>query len=168
MLFTNTVFIGIDPTAGKRPFVYAALDRELNLIAVDHGSIDEVLAFTAAHNQAFVGVCAPKRPNQRLMADDQFRQDLNPVPVPGRWIKFRVADYFLRQHNIRTTAISDSGDECPGWMQMGFHLYNRLDDIGYSPYPHEEAERQFAEVYPHASFTALLGRLPFQKISLDF
>jgi len=43
MLFTQTTFIGIDPTAGQRPFVYAALDSDLRLLALGEGDLDEVL-----------------------------------------------------------------------------------------------------------------------------
>jgi len=47
MFFTNTTFMGIDPTAGVRPFTYAALDSDLQLMALGQGDIDEVLAFVA-------------------------------------------------------------------------------------------------------------------------
>ena len=45
MFYTNSTFIGIDPTAGEKPFVYAALDHELRLLALGHGSIDDILGF---------------------------------------------------------------------------------------------------------------------------
>ena len=31
MLFNEATFIGVDPTAGKEPFVYAAIDHRLRL-----------------------------------------------------------------------------------------------------------------------------------------
>ncbi len=34
MLFKDTVFIGIDPPSGEKSLTYAALDKELNLIAM--------------------------------------------------------------------------------------------------------------------------------------
>jgi len=51
MFYTNSTFIGIDPTAGEKPFVYAALDHELRLLALGHGSIDDILAFAAGQRQ---------------------------------------------------------------------------------------------------------------------
>ena len=171
MLFTDTVFFGIDPTAGKRPFIYAAIDKDLNLIVTGQGTIDDVLAFAAAQNHAIVGVCSPQRPNTGLMAQEGYRQKLKPIPNPGRYVNFRVVEYLLRQHNIRIPQTPGKEDDCPGWMRMGFQLYRRLEELGYRSSSQvengEENGRQYAEVYPHASFCALLGVLPFPKRSLE-
>ena len=35
MLFSDMVYVGLDPTAGKRPMHYAALDNQLRLVALD-------------------------------------------------------------------------------------------------------------------------------------
>jgi len=51
MFFTNTTFMGIDPTAGVRPFTYAALDSDLQLMALGQGDMDEVLAFVAGQRR---------------------------------------------------------------------------------------------------------------------
>lgn len=171
MLFTDTVFFGIDPTAGKRPFVYAAIDKDLNLIITDQGTIDDVLAFAAAQNHTIVGVCSPRRPNIGLMAQEEYRQQLKPIPNPGRYLDFRVVEYLLRQHNIRIPQTPGKEENCPGWMYMGFQLYKRLEELGYQPFTQPENEdedgRQYVEVYPHASFCALLGVLPFPKRTLE-
>ena len=47
MLFNETTFIGIDPTAGKRPMAYAALDRDLRPLALGEGDLDAVAAFVS-------------------------------------------------------------------------------------------------------------------------
>ena len=52
MLFTHTTFIGIDPTAGVRPFTYTALNNKLELLALGQGNMDEVLAFVAGQRGA--------------------------------------------------------------------------------------------------------------------
>jgi len=41
MLFTHTAYIGIDPTAGRSPFTYAALDDERNLLALADGELED-------------------------------------------------------------------------------------------------------------------------------
>jgi len=167
MLFTNTMFFGIDPTAGKLPFIFGAIDQDLNVMVIDKGPLDDVLAFAAAQRQAIVGVCAPRRPNQGLMADEALRQSLTPIPNPGRWVDFRLVEYLLWQRNIRIPRTPASEEDCPRWMQNGFQLYQRLEALGYRAYPDEEAERQYIEVYPHASYCALLGVLPFAKRTLE-
>ena len=67
-LFTETTFVGIDPTAGQRPFVYAALNAELQLLAIGLGEINNVLAFVAGQQQALVaaytGCLAANTPEQ--------------------------------------------------------------------------------------------------------
>ncbi len=167
MFFSPTTFIGIDPTAGQKPLVYAALDDDLRLLALGRGAMDEVLAFVAGQRQAVAAVCSPRQPNQGLMAQDDVRAELSPPPRPGRWIDFRVADYLLRQHNISIPQTNADPKKNPNWMQMGFTLHRRLESLGYPPYPATGSSRQCLEVYPHASYTVLLGQLPFPKYTLE-
>lgn len=166
MLFTHITYIGIDPTAGKRPMVYAALDNDLRLLALDRGSLDDVLAFVAGQRQAAVAVNAPLCPNQGLMAREKVRQHLFPTPRPGRWMNFRVVEYQLRQHNIRVPQTASREQDCPNWMRTGFTLYHRLDNLGYRPYPTDESKHQYLEVYPHACYAVLLDQNPLPKRTL--
>ena len=167
MLFSNLTFIGIDPTAGQRPFTYAALDNDLRMLALGQGDMDDILAFVAGQRQAYVAVNAPNRPNQGLLADPQVRQSLDPPPRPGRWLDFRVAEYQLRQHNIHIPQTPGDEHASPNWMQMGFKLFRRLETLDYQPYQTDGARRQYMESYPHASFTLLLGVVPFPKHTLE-
>jgi hypothetical protein len=167
MFPSNTTFLGIDPTAGHRPFCYAALDSDLHLLALGKGTLDDILAFLAGQRSAFVAVSAPRRPNQGLMQQPLFREQLSPVPRPGRWSNFRLAEYQLRQHNISCPQTPAQESQCSNWMQMGFTLYRRLEALGYCPYPATEASLQYLEVYPFACFCTLLGLIPFPKHTLE-
>jgi hypothetical protein len=126
-----------------------------------------VLAFTAGQRQALVGVCAPRRPNQGVMARPEVRQNLNPPPNPGRWENFRLADYRLRQHNLSIPQTPADEEQAPNWMRNGFALFHRLELLGYHGYPHDQAERQTLEVYPYACYAVMLGVLPFPKHTLE-
>lgn len=167
MFFTHTTFIGVDPTAGVRPFTYAALDGDLQLMALGQGDMDEVLAFVAGQRAALVAVCAPRRPNLGLMEKPEVRAGLVPVPRPGRWTNFRMAEYQLRQLNITIPQTPAREADCPNWMRMGFHLYHRLEDLDYRAFPDGDGIRQCLEVYPHACFTVLLDHPPFPKHTLE-
>jgi hypothetical protein len=167
MFSDRTTFIGIDPTAGQRPFVYAALDGDLRLLALGQGSMDDILAFVAGQRQAAVAVCAPRRPNLRLMERAEVREQLLPPPRPGRWTNFRMAEYLLRQHNISAPKTANREKDCPNWMRMGFTLHRRLEGLGYTVYPDQDSPRVSIEVYPHAFFTTLLGQAPFPKYTLE-
>jgi len=167
MFFSEYTFMGIDPTAGQRPFPYVALDGDLSLLAIGEGPMEEVLAFAAGQRQALVAICSPHRPNQGLLAREEVRAALSPAPRPGRWMDFRLAEYELYQQAVYIPQTRRREEECPGWMRMGFALYRRLEKLGYRPYPSDQAECQFIEVYPHAAFAGLLGVLPFPKESLE-
>jgi hypothetical protein len=167
MFFSQTTFLGIDPTAGIRPFTYAALDSDLKLIALGQANLDEVLAFVAGQRAAVVAVCAPRRPNLGLMGKSDIREGLSPVPRPGRWTNFRLAEYQLRQMNITAPQTPAHAADCPNWMRMGFTLYHRLENLNYQDYPDGDSPHQCLEVYPHASFTVLLDRIPLPKHSLE-
>jgi len=167
VLFTNATFIGIDPTASERPIVYAAIDHECQLLALGEGALDDVLAFAAGQKQAIVAICSPRSPNIGLMKNKEIREKLSPQPAPGRWINYRLADYFLRKRNIFTPPVYGEEKLCPKWMRQGFLLFKRLLASGYQLFPDQDEGRFCLEIYPHASFTALLGVLPFPKTSLE-
>jgi hypothetical protein len=167
MFFSGSAFIGIDPTAGRKPISYAALEPDLRLTALGSGSLEEVLAFTAGQHHAVVAVCAPRRPNQRLMERNEVRDSLNPQPRPGRWTNFRLAEHLLRQHNISCYKTPSDEKACPNWMKVGFHLYHRLEQMGFIAYPSPKSSLQWLEVYPHACFCTLLGHLPLPKHTLE-
>jgi hypothetical protein len=136
-------------------------------LALGEGDLDAVTAFVGGQQAAFVAVNAPSQPNQGLMKRPEIRDLLNPVPRPGRWEGFRVAEYLLYQRKIRIPRTRGSVEDCPVWMQVGFELYKRLKGLDYQPYLTPEAPCQVMEVYPHAAFTVLLNSSPFPKISLE-
>ena len=166
MFFTHTTFIGIDPTAGHRPFTYVAIDSDRRLLALGQGELGDILAFVGGQHQAFVAVCAPRRPNLGLMDNPEVRQQLSPAPHPGRWTNFRLAEYLLRQHNITCPKTPAREEDSPNWMRMGFTLHRRIESLGYQTYP-AETDLQSLEVYPHAFFCALLGMIPFPKDTFE-
>ncbi len=167
MLFKDSVFIGIDPPSGEKSLTYAALDVDLNLVAISRGDISAVTAFAGGQKTACVGVNAPRRINLGLMKKDSVRDGLSPRPNPDRYTGFRVAEYYLFQKNIRIPKTSENISDCPGWMRNGFTLYKRLENLGFKDYPAGDHGRQVLEVYPHASYTVLLKKIPFLKKSLE-
>ncbi len=167
MLFKEALFIGIDPPSGKKSLTYAAIDKDLNLIALGREDLTGVVAFVGGQKAAFVGVNAPRRLNQGLMKKDSIRDALSPRPNPGRYTAFRVAEYLLIQKNIRIPKTPDKVNLCPGWMKNGFLLYKRLEELGFADFPDGDHNFQMLEVYPHAVYTALLKNIPFLKKTLE-
>jgi hypothetical protein len=160
-------YLGIDPTAGDRPIVFAAIDDTLTLQALGQGSLEDVVAFAAGQQQVVAAICAPRRPNTGIMSDEKFRQTLSPPLPPGRWMNFRVCEYLLRQHNLHIPRTPRNGEKIPGWMENGFKLFQRLDELGFQPLQNDGTDHQTIEIYPHASFSALLGKKPFPKNTIE-
>ena len=167
MLFKDTVFIGIDPPSGEKSLTYAALDQDLNLLAMARGDISAVSAFAGGQKSAYVAVNAPRSLNQGLMKKESVRNLLSPQPNPGRWTEFRVAEYILRQKNIRIPNTPTALESCQGWMRTGFTLYRRLKELGFQDFPANNHPQQVIEVYPHAAYTVLIKKIPFLKKTLE-
>ncbi|MBW8009930.1 MAG: DUF429 domain-containing protein [Chloroflexi bacterium] len=165
MLFTRSIYIGVDPSGGARAIAYAALDYDLGLVALGHGDLEEVLAFVGGQKAAFVAVNAPQRPNQGLLLE-QVEQKLL-TSKPTRWKDYRLAEYELWQRNIPTYKTPSQGGACKKWMQRGFSLYKRLQTVGYQTYPMKESEKQIMESPTTACYSVWLERPPLPKHGLE-
>jgi hypothetical protein len=165
MLFSHTSFIGIDPTAGRKPFTFAALDPDCRLLALDAGELDEVLAFVGGQEAATVAVNAPSAPNIGLVKKKLEAQSLTPGHLHGA--DMRMAEHMLRQRGILVSPTPARAESCSEWMQLGFMLYRKLEGMGFEPYPAQNASHQWLETHPHAAFCALLGQLPLSKPTLE-
>jgi predicted nuclease with RNAse H fold len=169
MLFADAVYIGIDPTAGKKPMHYAAIDNQLRLVAIDKGDLEDVLAFVAGQEQAVVAVDAPQSPNQGLMKRSDVRRRYNLDPDGVTWGQWKVCEYELRRSNIRLYNTPEKEEDARGWVRVGFMLFRRLDELGYRHFfvGDKLTERMMIEVHPHACFTVMLGLRPFLKPTLE-
>jgi hypothetical protein len=158
-------FVGIDPTAGRYPFTFAALDQDRRLISLAAGNIDEVLAFLSDWQTVTVAINAPPRPSQGLVRKKLENQNLAPGQLRGS--DMRQAESELREHGILVSPTPSRPEICPAWMQTGFDLYHHLEAAGFRPFPADTAPHQWLETHPQAAYTALLGKLPLPKPTLE-
>lgn len=162
----SRVFIGIDTTAGRRPFTYAVLDERLNVLACQDGAPEAVTAAACAYPLAAAAVDAPQSPNCGLMARPEVRRRYG-LPVGGdAWRDCKVCEYELRRHGIGLYLTPADPKRSPTWMQTGYKLYGDLQAAGYA-LRDPQAERFLLEVHPHGAFTVLLGRRPYPKDTLE-
>jgi hypothetical protein len=166
MLFTDSVYVGIDPASGRKAFAYAALDRDLNLVTLADGELEDLTAFLGAQQSALVAVTAPLQVNQGLVRRKLESQSLTPG-MHVRGADMRLAEYDLRERGITVTGTPGRAESCPAWMQLGFDLYKKLAKMGFVPYPQDDAPYQYLETNPHACFCALLDQLPLSKPTLE-
>lgn len=168
MLTTQTTFIGVDPSGGRKPFTYAMLDYECKLLALNEGELEEVLAFIGGQRAAYVAVNAPSGPNTGLVKQAEAAQILLPLHRVGRAADMRLAEHQLRQRGISVAGTPAQESLCPVWMQLGFALYRKLNELGFTRYAAAEtAAHQWIETHPHAAFCALLGQVPMPKPTLE-
>lgn len=165
MFFTDSLFVGIDPTSSRNSFTYAALDRDLNLVTLADGELEEVTAFLAGQRSATAAVNAPMGVNRGLVRGKMKKEMFSPHQI--RRAEFRLAEFQLRERGIHVTGTPSSVDACPAWMQSGFALYRKLERMGFKKYPAGEASHQALETHPHACFCALAGNAPLPKPSFE-
>ena len=165
MTYADNLFIGIDPSGGRQPFVFAILDEEARVMSLAEGEMDAVLAVLDGLETATVAISAPPRPNLGLVREQMVKLGQNPGRLRG--VDMRVAEYELRQRGISISNTPGREAMCPAWIQLGFTLYRKLDEMGYKPYPAGDFPRQFLETHPHAVFCALLDQNPLPKPTLE-
>jgi predicted nuclease with RNAse H fold len=169
MIFHDAVYVGIDPTAGRRPMHFTALDKHLEVVASALASQEEVLAFIGGLEAGVIGVTAPQGPGQEVMLRPDVRQRYNLRPGGRSWGKWRACEYDLRRRNIRMYALARPERIASGWIRRGYSLYRRLAEMGFQPFilGQATAPRTVIEVQPQAAYCTLLGLRPFAKPSLE-
>jgi predicted nuclease with RNAse H fold len=164
----DKVYIGIDPTGGRRPMNYAVLNDDLDLVARGLGKMGKVLEVVQSYASAVVAIDAPQSPNGGLMASPARRGRYGLPPKSTTWAKYKVCEYELRRRGIRLYNTPSEVEAAPKWMQLGFELYKALRADGYQLYQAGSATpKQYLEVHPHATYTVLLNRVPLRKDSLE-
>jgi len=162
------VYIGLDPTAGRRPINYAILDDDLRLLECGLGKLAQVLEVIAAHPVAMVAIDAPQTPNAQLLIQPEYRARLGLPLNTATWANFRVGEYELRRRGLSLYNTPGENETAPKWVQLGYELYAALKAQGFTAYqPGQSVEKQFLEVHPHACYAALLGHLPYRKDTLE-
>jgi predicted nuclease with RNAse H fold len=160
-----SIFVGVDPTAGRHPFTFASLDSDRQLVALAAGDLEDLLAFLTETQAVVVAVNAPPHPNHGLVRRKLEMQKVAPGQLRGS--DLRLAERELRERGITVLPTPSRPEICPTWMQMGFDLYRRLAEIGYQQFPSENSSHQVLETHPHAAFCTLLGQLPLSKPTLE-
>ncbi|MCL4531571.1 MAG: DUF429 domain-containing protein [Chloroflexi bacterium] len=165
MLFADSVFVGVDVASDHKAFTYAALDRELNLLALAHADAGDVVAFLAGQNSVTVAVNAPSQVNHGIIKKDAGKQSLTPRQSQG--FDMRVAEYELRARGIAVHKTEAKESLCPAWVKAGFGLYKKLSKQGFKPYPEFDESHRWLETNPHACFCVLLERVPLPARTLE-
>ena len=168
---TAPIIIGID-VAASRPCVAVALRPGRHGCAVQDDDwfptreVEQLVEWVVRLDPVVVAIDAPQGFNRHLPKG----ADREPKPP-----RLRVCDWELRRRRIQLYQVPGR-DEWPSWpaaqkawLAVGFDLFDRLRKRGFErpaapgmPGSFGTA-RAVLEVYPHASFATLLGRIPANK-----
>jgi hypothetical protein len=166
-LFTEPVYLGVNPSSGSKPFHFAALSDNLRIVASYQGDMQGVLAFAAGLQSGAVAVDSPAGLSRASMGRTENRERFG-LPFGSRtWSRWKLGEYELRRRNIRLYRTPTEKRLAPPWMRLGMQLHARLRELGFVPYDGADGGRVVLEVIPHACYTALLRRRPFAKQSLE-
>jgi hypothetical protein len=167
MFFTDAVYVGIDPASGRKAFAYAALDRDLNVVALADGELEDLTAFLSAQKSAVVAINAPSHVNCGVVRKRLESLSLQPGLHQIRGADIRSAEYELRERGILITGTPSRAELCPGWIQAGLGLYGKLSKLGFLPYHTAEGSYRWLETQPHACFCVMMDQVPLPKSSLE-
>ena len=165
MLFTDSVYIGVDLTSGRKALTYAALDHDLNLVALADAELEETLAFLAGQKSAVVAVNVPSHVNHGVVKKNLQTESLTPHSMQSA--EMRVAEYELRRRGIAVRGTEAKESLCPAGVRVGFAFYRKLSKLGFESYPGDDVPHQWLETNSNACFCVLLGIRPLSKLTLE-
>ncbi len=165
MLPTESSFIGVDLSAGRKSISYAVLDRNLNLIALTDCKMDDVTTFLGGQSNAVVAVNAPSNVNRGIVHAN--KKNIKLAQVQFRRADMRLAEYELRERGIHVIKTPANPQLCPSWIRAGFELYLKLEKMKFAKYPETDSACQIMETNSQTSFSILAGQVPLARNSLE-
>ena len=165
MPLTEPVFLGIDPTSGKKSFTYAVLDKDLRVLSLADGEVEDVVSYVEGQPSTVVAINAPSNLNRGLVEKKLKKEMTGQHQIRGA--QMRMCEYELRSHGITVSGTPSNMTSCPSWMQLGFSLYRKLEKMGFSRYPKSDSDHQVLETHPHACYCMLADVTPQPKPSIE-
>lgn len=167
MSFDADLFVGIDPCGARKPFTYAALDKNGRLVMLGAGEVEDVLAYAGSQRALLAAVNSPVRPNMGLVSGRVEAGQLPALRELARNLNMRRVEFELHERGINVAHTPARRELCATWAQLGFELYRRLERLGFRPRLNEPLELSWIETQPHAIYCALLGQLPLARSTLE-
>jgi len=163
---SDTVYIGIDSTAGGRLHSLAVLDFRLHIVRIEKLKFDPLIEAIDSYESAVCGVDAPISAGKGLMADKDYRKRMGIDGSSSTYTNYRVAEYELRRRRIGLYNTPKDPDDAPTWMKEGWRIYDALRKKSYVEYPRTGPRRVF-ETFPHGGFMTIIKRKPYSKSAVE-
>jgi hypothetical protein len=104
--------------------------------------------------------------NKGLLTNPDYRRRIGLPPKTKTYINYRMCEYELRRRGISFRGTPLDVERMPGWMKVGQKLYEALRSHGFVEHP-RPGRRLMCEAHAKGSYTALIGRLPYPKRSIE-
>ena len=160
-------YLGVDISNGKKPYQLAVYNGGRRLELLERVTLAGVLEWAVVDGDVYIAINAPSRLNQGCLANLEM---LLPDLLPSQDLKqqrMRLVEHELRQAGLPVGCTPGVLGQCPRWMQRGFVLYERLEKIGYAPYPAQESGKQWLEIRADAAFQRLLKCAPYRARTIE-
>ncbi|RMD01106.1 DUF429 domain-containing protein [Clostridium autoethanogenum] len=161
-------FCGID--VHLRTLSIAEIDENFNVNLLKNMTLNELEEYIKTTPITLIGIDAPYNLNQGLMNDEAYRNKLG-RKINGHYNK-KVSEYELSRRGINPFSTPASMEivrskNYLSWMETGFKVYNILKEREFGLLNesnlNEKKDRGMIEVFPHACFTVLAGKLLSNK-----
>lgn len=160
-------YLGVHIDSGKKPYVLAVYYGGQRLELLENMTLEGVLVWAAAEEDACMAINAPSCLNQGLLANPDLLPPGLPIPSEAQLCQMRLVEYELNKSGLPVGSTPGELQKCPRWMRRGFTLYDRLGELGYLSCPAPEAGRQWLEVRADAAFQRLLKCTPYRARTLE-
>lgn len=152
-------YIGIDMQAVQKPYFYAALEGDLQIIATGHGRVADVLAYLSGQSSALVAVNGPicaQRSTGDCLQDGLF--DLS--EPQGKYVPLRTGEAQLISRGFTYSV--------PGkTVERSLDLVSRLREMNYTIFGETDATRAFLETQCDAACWLSTGHKPYDAHTLE-
>ena len=145
MYSDSQIYYGIETSGSVKPFTVAMLSNHGKLLSLSNLDRDNLVSMVASQPNAVVAINSPARPNTGLVRKEEIRQHLKPLHFSGRNQDMRLAEYKLKEHGINVLMTPSKRELCSNWVQNGFAIYEKLNELGYTAYPKAGADLQVLE-----------------------
>jgi len=152
MTINQARFMGIDPSTQRGAITYVSIDNHLHPVKMGTGDLEKVLQTIAEQQPRIVGISAPPKLNQGIVADPDRRTDWGIPAKRGRPMDCRVAEYEILQKGVEIYRTPSREAKAKGWMRTGFEIYDGLKGMGFGPYKEGSEGQQWIEAPPETCF----------------
>lgn len=160
MLYQQDIFIGVDVSAGKRPYTTAVLDLSGNLLALETCSMDGIIKFTGGYQIVKIAVNSPRELKTNRIPDTHFdlisENDLQEAST----LEYQVS-VNLRKAGYRRISTLNGITIPSARLKNGQRLFDCLEG------QNSILEGGIIVVNAHACYTMLLGRNPLMRSSTE-